>query len=240
MRRADRLFSIVQLIRGRRLSTAAWLAERLEVSPRTVYRDVADLQHQGVPIEGEAGVGYRLGRGFDLPPLMFTLDEARALAMATQMASQWLDPALALAASDAMSRVMSVLPASMRAEIEHMPIVAPGSGLEPAVARQLQTLREATQKREVLQIDYEDLRNQHTTRAVWPLGCFYWGTVWTLAAWCENRSDFRSFRVDRIRSIAPADRRFGARAGRTLADMLRQVSAREGGKRHTKAEPPIS
>ena len=79
MRRADRLFQIVQLIRGRRLSTAAYLAQRLEVSERTVYRDIADLQHQGVPIEGEAGVGYRLGQGFDLPPLMFSEDEARAL-----------------------------------------------------------------------------------------------------------------------------------------------------------------
>ena len=79
MRRADRLFQIVQLIRGRRLTTAAFLAQRLEVSERTIYRDVADLQHQGVPLEGEAGVGYRLGAGFDLPPLMFTHDEARAL-----------------------------------------------------------------------------------------------------------------------------------------------------------------
>ena len=228
MRRADRLFSLVQLIRGRRLSTAAWLGERLEVSPRTVYRDVADLQRQGVPIEGEAGVGYRLGRGFDLPPLMFTRDEARALAMATQMASQWLDPVLALAASDAMSRVMSVLPASMRVEVENMPMAAPGGGLDSAVARQLQTLREAAQKRDVLHIGYEDLRNRHTQRAVWPLGCFYWGAVWTLAAWCEIRSDFRSFRIDRIVSIAPTNRRFGPQPGRTLADMLRQVCAQEG------------
>ena len=189
---------------------------------------MADLQCQGVPIEGEAGVGYRLGRGFDLPPLMFTPDEARALAMATQIASQWLDPALALAASDAMSRVMSVLPASVRAEVESMPMAAPGGGLDSTVARQLQTLRETAQRREVLQIDYEDLRDRHTHRAVWPLGCFYWGTVWTLAAWCETRSDFRSFRVDRIVSIAPTNRRFDPQPGRTLADMLRQVCAQEG------------
>ena len=86
MRRADRLFHLVQLIRGRRLSTAEFLAKRLEVSERTIYRDVADLQHQGVPIEGEAGVGYRLGAGFDLPPLMFTQKEANALAASVRLA----------------------------------------------------------------------------------------------------------------------------------------------------------
>ena len=89
MRGADRLFQVVQLIRGRRLSTAAYLAQRLEVSERTVYRDIADLQHQGVPIEGEAGVGYRLGQGFDLPPLMFSEDEARALVASVRMAQVW-------------------------------------------------------------------------------------------------------------------------------------------------------
>jgi predicted DNA-binding transcriptional regulator YafY len=225
MRRADRLFALVQLIRGRRLSTAAWLAERLEVSPRTVYRDVAELQHQGVPIEGEAGVGYRLGKGFDLPPLMFTPDEARALAMATQMARQWLDPALALAAGDAMSRVMSVLPPTTRAEVERMPITAPGAGLDPEVARRLQTLREATQHRNTLCLTYLDLREQASDREVWPLGCFYWGAVWTLAAWCETREAFRSFRVDRIQAICPTGNRFPIQAGRTLADLLRQEQA---------------
>jgi predicted DNA-binding transcriptional regulator YafY len=112
MRRADRLFQIVQTSRGRRLTTAAQLSERLEVSERTVYRDVADLQAQGVPIEGEAGVGYRLGKEFDLPPLMFTTQEAQALVAAVRVAQIWLDPALAAASADALSRVMSVLPSA--------------------------------------------------------------------------------------------------------------------------------
>ncbi|MEZ5702772.1 MAG: YafY family protein [Burkholderiaceae bacterium] len=223
MRRADRLFALVQLIRGRRLSTAGWLAQRLEVSLRTVYRDVAELQHQGVPIEGEAGVGYRLGRGFDLPPLMFTADEARALAMATQMARQWLDPSLALAAGDAMSRVMSVLPASIRTEVDSLPMGVPGMGLEPEVALCLQLLREAAQQRRVYQLDYLDLQGQLSQRTVWPLGCFFWGKVWTLAAWCELRSDFRSFRIDRIRSATPTGQTYAVQAGRSLPDMLRQV-----------------
>lgn len=222
MRRADRLFALVQLIRGRRLSTAAWLAGRLEVSPRTVYRDVADLQVQGVPIEGEAGVGYRLGQGFELPPLMFTTDEARALAVATRIAQQWLDPALALAAGDAMSRVLSVLPAATRTEVDRMPLFVPPVGLSPGVGDLLQRLREATLRRTVLAIDYHDASDQRSTRRIRPLGCFFWGKVWTLAAWCEHRQDFRSFRVDRIGSLRVLEERFADEPGRTLADLLRR------------------
>ena len=154
--------------------------------------------------------------------------------MATQMARQWLDPALALAAGDAMSRVLSVLPGAVRAEVENLPMAAPGGGLDPAVARQLQTMREAIQQRDVIQMGYQDLSGRQTERTIWPLGCFYWGKVWTLAAWCETRADFRSFRIDRIRSAAPANRRFARQAGRTLADMLRQVCAQEAlAKQHT-------
>jgi predicted DNA-binding transcriptional regulator YafY len=222
MRRADRLFALVQLIRGRRLSTAAWLAGRLEVSARTVYRDVADLQVQGVPIEGEAGVGYRLGRGFELPPLMFTADEARALAIATRIAQQWLDPALALAAGDAMSRVLSVLPVGVRSEVDRMPMLVPPVGLPPETGVLLQQLREATQSRTVLQIGYSDASEQRSTRRVWPLGCFFWGKVWTLAAWCEKRQDFRSFRVDRIGTLEALDQRFPNEPGKTLGDLLRR------------------
>jgi predicted DNA-binding transcriptional regulator YafY len=224
MRRADRLFALVQLIRGRRLSTAAWLGGRLEVSLRTVYRDVADLQRQGVPIEGEAGVGYRMGRGFELPPLMFTLEEALALAAATSMGQQWLDPALARAAGDAFSRVVSVLPADMRARVQAMVLLVPPVGLEPGVANTLQALREAAQARCKLRIVYRDLAEQRSQRLLRPLGCFYWGKVWTLTAWCEARSDFRSFRVDRIEEMQALDEHFVDEPGRTLQDLLRRES----------------
>src|SRR5438552_16258717 len=115
MRRADRLFQLVQLIRGRRLSTADFLAQRLEVSVRTVYRDVADLQAQGVPIEGEAGVGYRMRSGFDLPPLLFTKDEAQAPAPSVRIAPPRLDRALAAQADAAVSKILAVLPSGSRA-----------------------------------------------------------------------------------------------------------------------------
>lgn len=226
MRRADRLFALVQLIRGRRLSTAAWLAERLQVSSRTVYRDVADLQGQGVPIEGEAGVGYRLGRGFELPPLMFTVDEARALARASRLAQQWLDPAMALAASDAMSRVMSVLPQGVRAEVESQQWMVAPVGLEPELGRRLQVLREAAQARRWVELHYRDLNDRRSERRVRPLGCFYWGKVWTLAAWCEWRRDFRNFRIDRMEAVTVCDEVFSAEPGKTLADLLRRETGR--------------
>ena len=226
MRRADRLFALVQLIRGRRLSTAAWLAGRLEVSLRTVYRDLADLQAQGVPIEGEAGVGYRLGMGFDLPPLMFTTLEARALALATRLAQQWLDPAMALAATDAMSRVLSVLPPGVRTEVESQQQLLAPVGLEPELGRRLQLLREAAQARRWLTLRYRDLGERLSERQVRPLGCFYWGRVWTLAAWCEWRQDFRSFRLDRMEAVQMGDAVFPVEPGKTLADLLRRETGR--------------
>jgi predicted DNA-binding transcriptional regulator YafY len=224
MRRADRLFQIVQIIRGRRLTTAAQLAQRLEVSERTVYRDVADLQHQGVPIEGEAGVGYRLGQGFDLPPLMFSVDEARALVASVRMAQVWQDPALAQASQVALGKILSVLPPAARAAAQSMAVYAPPLGLEPAVQATLQTLREATQARHKVQVDYRDASEALTQRTLRPLGCFYWGKVWTLAAWCEARQDFRSFRVDRMERVdllQGESGRFVDVAGQTLADYLR-------------------
>jgi predicted DNA-binding transcriptional regulator YafY len=227
MRRADRLFQVVQLIRGRRLSTATYLAQRLEVSERTVYRDIADLQRQGVPIEGEAGVGYRLGQGFDLPPLMFTEDEARALVASVRMAQVWQDPVLAQASLVALGKILSVLPVTARAAAQSMAIYAPPSGLEPAVQATLQILREAAQEHRKILLTYSDVSEQVTQRTVRPLGCFYWGKVWTLAAWCETRTGFRSFRLDRMVKVQRLDGmagQFKDEPGKTLADYLRAAA----------------
>jgi predicted DNA-binding transcriptional regulator YafY len=224
MRRADRLFQIVQLIRGRRLTTAAFLAQRLEVSERTVYRDVADLQHQGVPIEGEAGVGYRLGQGFELPPLMFTHDEARALVASVRMAQVWQDPALAQASQVALGKILSVLPTAARVAAQSMAIYAPPVGLEPQVQVRLQTLREAAQAHRKVTVQYRDAADAISQRTLRPLGCFYWGKVWTLAAWCENRNDFRSFRLDRMDQLQRVDGvagQFKDEPGKALSDYLR-------------------
>ncbi len=221
MRRADRLFQIVQLIRGRRLTTAAWLGARLEISERTVYRDIADLQRQGVPIKGEAGVGYRLGKGFDLPPLMFSSTEAQALVAAVRIAQTWLDPQLAASAQDALSRVMSVLPTRERAAAESLLVMVPPVGLEPGVQQLLGQLREAAQHKQLCKIDYRDAAEIRSQRTVRPLGVFYWGKVWTLAAWCEARCDFRNFRMDRIEQLLALEQHFADEPGKTLADLLR-------------------
>jgi predicted DNA-binding transcriptional regulator YafY len=221
MRRADRLFHIIQLIRGRRLTTAAYLAERLEVSERTVYRDVADLQSQGVPIEGAAGVGYRLGAGFDLPPMMFTQEEAKALVASVRVAQAWLDTALGTSAQDALGKILSVLPVEARVAAESLPVFAPGGGLSQPAQRTLQTLRESVQDRRKVFLNYKDLNEQASERTVRPLGCFYWGKVWTLAAWCEHRNDFRTFRVDRVTYVRRLDDGFRDEPGRTLADLAR-------------------
>ncbi len=234
MRRADRLFQIVQLIRGRRLTTAALLAEKLEVSERTVYRDVADLQAQGVPIEGEAGVGYRFGKGFDLPPLMFTVEEARALVASVRMAHVWQDPAMAQASQVALGKILSVLPSASRAAAQSMAIYAPPIGLDPEVQITLQTLREAVETKTRIRLQYKDATDRSSQRTLRPLGCFYWGKVWTLAAWCETRDGFRSFRLDRmseVERIDGASGRFKDESGKTLIDYLRQAAPPEAQKK---------
>jgi len=235
MRRADRLFQIVQLIRGRRLTTAAFLARRLEVSERTVYRDVADLQRQGVPVEGEAGVGYRIGTGFDLPPLMFTQEEAAALVAAARLAGSWVDAALAREMESALGKILSVLPPAARASAESLALFAPSLIFEEATRTRLQSLREAVQSRNKLRIDYHDVAGAMSQRTVRPLGCFYWGKVWTFSAWCELREDFRAFRIDRIDRIEVLADRFRDEPGKTLAEMLRRL---QSDPRATKSTPP--
>lgn len=225
MRRAERLFQLVQLIRGRRLSTAAFLAERLEVSERTVYRDVADLMAQGVPIEGEAGVGYRMQAGFDLPPMMFTKDEAQALVASVRLAQSRLDVALARHAEGALSKILAVLPPAARAAAESLAIYAPPFGPDVATRQRLETLRIAAEARHALRLVYVDLKAQRSERVVRPLGCFYWSSVWTLAAWCETRDGFRNFRVDRIVEVEVLATRFRDEPGKTLADLFREVEA---------------
>jgi predicted DNA-binding transcriptional regulator YafY len=225
MRRADRLFELVQLIRGRRLSTATWLAQRLEVSERTVYRDVADLQAQGVPIEGEAGVGYRMRAGYDLPPLMFSHEEAKALVAAVRIARSRLDPALAAEAERGLSKILSVLPAAARAAADSLAVFAPTLGPDPATRERLELLRGAIEGRRKVHVLYVDLQERRSTRTLRPLGCLYWDTVWTLAAWCELRVGFRSFRVDRLEAVEVLEEGYRDEPGKTLADMQRQIEA---------------
>lgn len=224
MRRADRLFELVQFVRGRRNTTAVQIAARLEVSLRTVYRDVADLQARGVPIEGEAGVGYRLRPGYTLPPLMFTRDEATALVAAVRLALPRLDAALEHAAEAALSKVLSVLPPASRAAAEATAIHALRLGHDDIadVRAHLGLLRRAAAEGRRVHFGYRDEAGRATRRTVRPLGCYFWGAVWTLAAWCETRGDFRNFRFDRMSGLE-AGEPFPHEPGRTLADFLRAM-----------------
>lgn len=223
MRRADRLFQLLQLMRGRRLSTADWLAQRLEVSVRTVYRDVAALQAQGVPIDGEAGVGYRVARDYNLPPLMFTAEQAQALVASVRIARHRLDPDLAAQAEDALSKILSVLPTDSRAAADSLQLHSLSRPHEAVHLDRLGQLRKAVESKSVVCIHYEDVNGQASVRWLRPLACLYWDAVWTLSAWCELREDFRQFRIDRIQHLEVGPRTFKDEAGKTLADLFRQI-----------------
>jgi len=196
-----------------------------------VYRDVADLQLQGVPIEGEAGVGYRMRAGFDLPPLMFTREEAQALVASVRVAQPRLDTALAEQAEMALSKILAVLPPTVRVAAEGLALFAVAGGTGPLAPEHLQrlaVLRQTVESRHVVQIGYVDLKDERSQRRVHPLGCFHWDAAWTLAAWCELRQAFRSFRVDRIEQLQVLDERFRSEPGQTLADLLRAIGRPTG------------
>ncbi len=218
-RRADRLFRLLQLLRGGRLTTARKLAERLEVSERTVYRDVRDLLASGVPIEGEAGVGYVMRAGFDLPPLMFDAAEIEAVVLGARMARAWGGARLAASAEEALRKIEAVLPPALRERMDRTRLYAPGHVASDAVRHDLDRLHAAIDGNLRVAFGYTTETGGLTERTVRPLGLFFWGGVWTLAAWCELRGDFRAFRIDRMTAIVLGNN-FPREAGRGLPDYL--------------------
>jgi len=198
MRRADRLFTLLLYLRRRRAVTAAELARRLEVSERTVYRDVRDLSLSGVPVEGEAGVGYRLRPGFEVPPLMFTQEELEALRLGAKMVQGWADVGLAQAAEHALDKIEVVLPERLKSA-EPAKLFVPGFVVPAKLKLTLGELRRAVEEHRRVWMSYEDKEGSLTERTVRPLGLFYWGSAWSLAGWCELRQGFRNFRLDRMR-----------------------------------------
>jgi len=223
MRRADRLFRIVQLLRSGRLQTARHLAEKLQVSLRTIYRDVQDLQLSGVPITGEAGVGYTLRRDFDIPPLMFDREEIAALVLGARMVQAWGGMQLTEAANRALRKIEAVLPTDLRERIDEVLLYAPGFRVSPELRSRLDALHSAAQERRIVLIAYAREDGQQSIRRVHPLALYFWGGTWTLAAWCELRNDFRSFRIDRMEHLESLSELFTPKAGQMLADFLRHV-----------------
>lgn len=222
-RRADRLFQIVQILRGRRLTTAALLAERLGVSERTIYRDIRDLSISGVPVEGEAGSGYRLMAGFDLPPLMLTTQESEALMVAIRMLKTWGGESLSRSLESAQEKVLAILPTESRRKAEQTRVFAPGFGARQHSKSDFDLMHQAVSGQQVLTLHYRDEQGQFSVRDVQPLGLFFWGEHWVLVAWCEQREDYRCFRLDRCLEIAQTLRRFSERADRSLSDFLRKI-----------------
>jgi predicted DNA-binding transcriptional regulator YafY len=224
MRRADRLFQVIQLLRGGRLVTAQKLAEKLEVSERTVYRDIADLQASGVRVDGEAGVGYVLRKGFELPPLMFNRSEIEAVVLGMRMVEAWGSETLAQAARQAMIKIEAVLPDDVRDRIALTHLYSPAGRATPELRRRLDTLRGAIRDRSVAIVDYRREDGDLSRRRIRPLGLFFWGGVWTVLAWCELRVDFRSFRVDRMDTLEILEERFPDEPDKSLAAFLARIA----------------
>ena len=227
MRRADRLFQILQFLRGGRLVTAAQLAERLEVTPRTIYRDIAHLIGSGVPIDGEAGVGYLMREGYDLPPLMFSHDEIVALVSAARLLQAWGGTKMAAAAEEALVKIDAVLPEEVRVRSGQVNVHAfPDRLMGQQWREYLDQIEDASERDIRLQMTYVDQVGNPTRRVVRPLGAWFWGKVWTAICWCELREDFRMFRLDRIDGLEPLDR-FKPERGQTLKDFFEAEAYRD-------------
>ncbi len=199
MRRADRLLRIIQLLRRhRRPVTGARMATELEVSLRTLYRDIADLITDGVPIRGEAGVGYILGEGYDLPPLMFSADELEAVMLGLSWVERRGDPDLQRAAADTVAKIATVLPEHLRQSFYDAPLMAAPNARVTQDTIDVAALRLAIRNQSKVEIDYRDENGQATARTIWPIGISYFDAQRVIIAWCELRAGFRHFRADRI------------------------------------------
>jgi predicted DNA-binding transcriptional regulator YafY len=220
MRRTDRLFELIQILRDGRLHTARDMAARLEVSTRTLWRDMGTLIASGLPVEGERGVGYILREPVTLPPLMLTPDEVQALTLGLALVTRGADPSLTRAAESLLGKVTAVLPSRLLDGLGQETWVFPGAEAL-AAARHLPALRRAIRLRERVVIGYLDGSGNASDRPVRPLQLEFWGRVWTLATWCETRADFRSFRVDRIETLRLTGETVPDEPGTTLADWHR-------------------
>lgn len=215
MTRSTRLFDIIQILRAAEAPvTAARLAEELEVTKRTIYRDVAVLQGMRVPIDGEAGVGYMMRAGYDLPPLMFSTEELEALYVGMSLLHRTGDPGLERAARRAAEKIASALPGGA----PHVPLRVSGWNRIPREGADAERLRGHIRDAVELQITYVDLQQVRTTRAIKPLALTYHIEVVVLAAWCGLRQGFRHFRIDRILEMAPTGEVFAGEKPRLLRD----------------------
>ena len=220
MRRTDRLFRIILLLGRGHIVTAGQLAEALEVSVRTVYRNIADLVAAGVPIDSESGVGYRLRPSYQVAPLMFDGEELEALALGASMVCAWADAELAAAAGRVLAKVDAVLPERLRGRWDKETFLAPGFFIPPETVTGMSQLRKAIDQRLMVRMAYVREDGETSERIVWPLGLVFWGSKWTFGAWCELREEFRTFRLDRIQSLELLPSQFPMTQGRGFKDYI--------------------
>lgn len=224
MSRADRLLRLVQILRRHRQPVSAQrLADELEISIRSVYRDVQTLRAEGATIEGEPGLGYVLRPGFLLPPLMFTDEELEALLLGLRLTAVHADAALGRAAAEVVAKLRAVLPKDLRVLLDEIALSAGPALALPVERVDLAELRRAIREQRKARIVYESEPGAVTTRVIWPLGLGFFQRARLLVAWCETREDFRSFRADRIASWET----LAARLPRSRAGLLREWRARE-------------
>lgn len=218
MSRAERLLDLVQLLRRhRRPVSGRRLADELGVSIRTLYRDIVTLQGQGAPIEGEPGLGYVLKPGFMLPPLMFGEDEIEALLLGSRWVADRADGPLALAARDAMAKIVAVLPPDLTRRVDDaVLLLGPGRKIAAGDAIDLALVRRAIRSERRAQIAYGDGQGRTSERIIWPLALSFFDHARVLVAWCELRQDFRHFRADRILRFAPLEERYPQRRAALL------------------------
>lgn len=220
MRRTDRLFDIIQILRDGKLHRAQDIAARLEVSTRTIYRDMDTLVASGVPVEGERGVGYMITEAISLPPLNLTVAELEALNLGMAIVAEAADPDLKAAALSLADKVDAVLPTKTIADADQWKFaVYPFADAARGFAH-LPTLRAAIRAKQKLCLTYTSKDARVTTRTIRPLHMEYWGRIWTLTSWCELRDDFRVFRVDLIQTAEALPELFVDEPGKTLADYV--------------------
>ncbi len=220
MRRTDRLFDIIQILRDGKLHRAQDIATRLEVSVRTIYRDMDTLTASGVPVEGERGVGYMIREAITLPPLTLTTEELEALNLGMAIVAEAADPALKSAALSLADKIDAVLPTQTVAEADAWKFAVYPFADAARGFTHMAPLRAAIKSRQKLRLVYQRIDGELTDRTIRPLHMEYWGRVWTLTAWCENRNDFRVFRVDLIQEATPLPELFVDEPGKRLEDYV--------------------
>lgn len=219
MRRADRLFRIVEYLKARRsVVRADDIARELEVSTRTVYRDIADLCASGVPIIGEAGVGYILDKDYVVRPLMFDVEELEALMLGAQMVRSWSDDAFGKSAKSAMDKLGAALPDTLRQELVETSLFSYSSSARKPMSIDFSSLRRAIRSKNYVHLEYVREDGMASSRQARPLALVFFAPVWLLTAWCEKRQDFRNFRLDRMQKLEILSEKFRDEKGKRLSD----------------------